>query len=61
MGRFKLGSTVINLFAKDAIKFDETMQNGEKTVLGTPFAHIAGKNAEVSEDAAETVENTDQA
>ncbi|MCW4442389.1 archaetidylserine decarboxylase [Vibrio splendidus] len=63
MGRFKLGSTVINLFAKDAIKFDETMQNGEKTVLGTPFAHIAGKDVEVNEETAEAVdstENTDQ-
>ncbi|UPR28381.1 phosphatidylserine decarboxylase [Vibrio crassostreae] len=62
MGRFKLGSTVINLFAKDAIKFDDTMQNGEKTVLGTPFAHIAGKEAQASDDvAADSAENTDQA
>ncbi len=38
MGRFKLGSTVINLFAKDAIQFDATMAEGEKTVLGTPYA-----------------------
>ncbi|WP_061019336.1 archaetidylserine decarboxylase [Vibrio splendidus] len=59
MGRFKLGSTVINLFAKDAIKFDDTMQNGEKTVLGTPFAHIAGK--EVETEAVDSKENTDQA
>ncbi|WP_373949567.1 archaetidylserine decarboxylase [Vibrio pomeroyi] len=59
MGRFKLGSTVINLFAKDAIKFDDTMQNGEKTVLGTPFAHIAGKDAET--EAVDSAENTDQA
>ena len=59
MGRFKLGSTVINLFAKDAIKFDDTMQNGEKTVLGTPFAHIAGK--EVETEAVDSTENTDQA
>lgn len=41
MGRFKLGSTVINLFAKDAIHFDDSMSNGEKTALGTPYAHIA--------------------
>ncbi|WP_435248358.1 archaetidylserine decarboxylase [Vibrio sp. nBUS_14] len=59
MGRFKLGSTVINLFAKDAIKFDDTMQNGEKTVLGTPFAHIAGKDVET--EAVDSTENTDQA
>ncbi|NOH91595.1 phosphatidylserine decarboxylase [Vibrio sp. AIC-3] len=62
MGRFKLGSTVINLFAKDAIKFDDTMQNGEKTVLGTPFAHIAGKEAQANDDVVtESAENTDQA
>ncbi|WED21611.1 archaetidylserine decarboxylase [Vibrio sp. JC009] len=40
MGRFKLGSTVINLFAKDKIRFDDSMQQGEKTILGTPYAHI---------------------
>lgn len=39
MGRFKLGSTVINLFAKDAIRFDDSMQNGAPTLLGTPYAH----------------------
>ncbi|MFA0327111.1 archaetidylserine decarboxylase [Vibrio splendidus] len=59
MGRFKLGSTVINLFAKGAIKFDDTMQNGEKTVLGTPFAHIAGKDTET--EAVDSAESTDQA
>lgn len=39
MGRFKLGSTVINLFAKDKIRFDDSMQHGEPTVMGTPYAH----------------------
>ncbi|NLS14026.1 phosphatidylserine decarboxylase [Vibrio sp. SM6] len=39
MGRFKLGSTVINLFAKDAIRFDESMALGEPTVMGRPYAH----------------------
>ncbi|WP_394245573.1 archaetidylserine decarboxylase [Vibrio astriarenae] len=39
MGRFKLGSTVINLFAKDAIKFDDSMQNTVPTVMGTAYAH----------------------
>ena len=38
MGRFKLGSTVINLFAKDAIEFDASMENGKPTVMGTPYA-----------------------
>ncbi|GAK84096.1 phosphatidylserine decarboxylase [Vibrio ponticus] len=38
MGRFKLGSTVINLFAKGSIQFDASMQLGEPTVMGTPYA-----------------------
>ncbi len=40
MGRFKLGSTVINLFAKDAVCFDESMKNNAPTLLGTAYAHI---------------------
>ena len=40
MGRFKLGSTVINLFAKDAIRFDESMRKNEPTQLGAAYAHI---------------------
>ncbi len=39
MGRFKLGSTVINLFAKEKIRFDSSMLEGEKTVLGTTYAY----------------------
>lgn len=39
MGHFKLGSTVINLFGKDQIRFDESMQEGQATVLGTSYAH----------------------
>ncbi len=38
MGRFKLGSTVINLFAADSISFDHSMAVGETTRLGTPYA-----------------------
>jgi phosphatidylserine decarboxylase len=41
MGRFKLGSTVINLFPKDSIEFDDTMENEAITRLGTAFAHKA--------------------
>lgn len=41
MGRFKLGSTVINLFAKDAIRFDDSMQLNVTTRLGAPYAHKA--------------------
>lgn len=40
MGRFKLGSTVINLFAKDAIRFDDSVNNGQATVMGTAYAHV---------------------
>jgi phosphatidylserine decarboxylase len=39
MGRFKLGSTVINLFAKDAVSFDNSMENGAVTRMGTAYAH----------------------
>ncbi|GAL37298.1 phosphatidylserine decarboxylase [Vibrio maritimus] len=49
MGRFKLGSTVINLFAKDSIRFDDSMENNAPTVMGTPFAHALGLETEASE------------
>ncbi|GAD80869.1 phosphatidylserine decarboxylase proenzyme [Vibrio ezurae NBRC 102218] len=39
MGRFKLGSTVINLFPKEAIEFDASMQLEATTRLGTAYAH----------------------
>jgi phosphatidylserine decarboxylase len=39
MGRFKLGSTVINVFSKGQIAFDDTMKPSEKTQLGTAYAH----------------------
>lgn len=40
MGRFKLGSTVVLLFGQDAFKaFDEQVQPGSTTVLGTPLAY----------------------
>jgi phosphatidylserine decarboxylase len=41
MGRFKLGSTVINLFAKDTITFDESMSHGATTMMGQCYAHKA--------------------
>ena len=40
MGRFKLGSTVINLFAKNTIRFDDSVQNGAATQMGSCYAHI---------------------
>ncbi|AIX49466.1 archaetidylserine decarboxylase [Pantoea eucrina] len=38
MGRFKLGSTVINLFAPDRIKLAESLEAESKTRLGQPLA-----------------------
>ncbi len=43
MGLFKLGSTVINLFAKDKVIFDDSMQNGVSTRMGTAYAHVKSK------------------
>lgn len=40
MGRFKLGSTVINLFASGRIEFDNSVSNDVKTVLGTAYAKV---------------------
>ncbi|SES72292.1 archaetidylserine decarboxylase [Thorsellia anophelis] len=37
MGRFKLGSTVINLFVKDSLTFDATVTLGQSTKLGELF------------------------
>ncbi len=39
MGRFKLGSTVINLFAASKIRFDDSMKPGLSTKMGEPYAH----------------------
>ncbi|KKA45193.1 phosphatidylserine decarboxylase [Salinivibrio sp. VYel9] len=39
MGRFKLGSTVINLFPKGAVRFDDAVLPGEPTQLGQAYAH----------------------
>lgn len=41
MGRFKLGSTVINLFANQKIRFDHSMQLNTPTLLGSAYAHKA--------------------
>ncbi|CAH0524462.1 archaetidylserine decarboxylase [Vibrio hippocampi] len=50
MGRFKLGSTVINLFAKDQIEFDSSMENNRPTVMGTAYARAKTANKENPED-----------
>lgn len=41
MGRFKLGSTVINLFANQQIRFDHSMQLNTPTLVGSAYAHKA--------------------
>lgn len=38
MGRFKLGSTVINLFAANQVMFMPQLKNGTVTRMGEPFA-----------------------
>ena len=38
MGRFKLGSTVINLFAAGQVRFMPQLNNGTVTRMGEPFA-----------------------
>ncbi|RXJ68696.1 phosphatidylserine decarboxylase [Veronia nyctiphanis] len=45
MGRFKLGSTVINLFPKDAIEFDESILPGQPTRMGETYARQAQQPA----------------
>lgn len=40
MGRFKLGSTVILLFGKDAIKLDPSVRSGEVTRMGSCYATV---------------------
>lgn len=40
MGRFKLGSTAVVLFAKDVMDWDDSYQAGSATVMGQKFASI---------------------
>ncbi len=40
MGRFKLGSTVINLFVSGSIQFSSQLKNGSITRVGEAFAEI---------------------
>lgn len=40
MGRFKLGSTVINLFPKEMIHFVEAMKSEQPTRMGQPYAEL---------------------
>lgn len=40
MGLFKLGSTVVCLFAPDVLAFHEGLQPGSETRMGAPFANL---------------------
>lgn len=40
MGRFKLGSTAIVLFGKDAVNWEESLQAESPTQMGMPFGKI---------------------
>ncbi len=64
MGRFKLGSTVINLFAPGKVTLVEHLQNLSVTRLGEPLAVSTEAVAEpeaVVEAVAETVVEQDVA
>ncbi|OMQ21443.1 archaetidylserine decarboxylase [Serratia oryzae] len=41
MGRFKLGSTVINLFTPGSVQFAPQLHNGTVTRMGAAFAEVA--------------------
>jgi len=51
MGRFKLGSTVINLFAAKQIRFMPNLSNGTVTRMGEPFAEALREAAPATTDA----------
>lgn len=52
MGHFKLGSTVINLFAKDAIEFDTSIVAQNPTKMGSAYASILHEIAPATTDTA---------
>ncbi|MDH3994219.1 MAG: phosphatidylserine decarboxylase [Gammaproteobacteria bacterium] len=45
MGRFKLGSTVILLFPKDAMTWDQAYTSGTATRLGESLGSLAPNSA----------------
>ncbi len=50
MGCFKLGSTVINLFTKDIIKFAPHLQSKTKVRMGELMANASNINHELTQD-----------
>ncbi|HBV92169.1 archaetidylserine decarboxylase [Pantoea sp. B550] len=49
MGRFKLGSTVINLFAPGRVKLAESLEAESKTRLGQPLAIVLPVATDISD------------
>lgn len=41
MGRFKLGSTIVVLFGKDAVNWAEDLEHGSPTQMGQVLGHTA--------------------
>jgi phosphatidylserine decarboxylase len=59
MGRFKLGSTVILLFGKDAMTWNESYTTGSETRVGESLGSPFEKLAESISDAKSTGESAD--
>ena len=55
MGRFKLGSTVINLFAPGKVKLADTLKSLSVTRIGEPLAVSADASAAPAEASAAAV------
>lgn len=49
MGRFKLGSTVINLFTSDIINFAPNLQSKVKVRMGEIMANATTRNNDVEQ------------
>lgn len=56
MGRFKLGSTVINLFASNRVQFAAHLNSLSVTRMGEPFAEMLSEDQETTELPDETLE-----
>ncbi|MCV9878263.1 archaetidylserine decarboxylase [Brenneria izbisi] len=58
MGRFKLGSTVINLFAPNRVQFAAHLNSLSVTRMGEPFAEMLSEDQETTASPDETLERT---
>lgn len=59
MGRFKLGSTVINLFAPNQIQFANNLYSGSQTLMGDLLAQAVTANEEQAANADDESMNKD--